>query len=115
MISGTLIKGNSIQFDIDHRIYDDSVISKALYWYVQDYLIYQEMIDNQVCRVTLEKKMGDITADALKQLKDKFNQDLVDFKVRGIVNKETRDIRNILYVKAFANNDDFEDFNLMGE
>ena len=45
----------------------------------------------------------------------KFNQDLIDYKNRDLVINETKDIRNILYVKAFANNDDFEDFNLVSE
>ena len=45
----------------------------------------------------------------------KFNQDLIDYKNRDLITNETKDIRNILYVKAFANNDDFEDFNLASE
>ena len=45
----------------------------------------------------------------------KFNQDLIDYKNRDLIMHETKDIRNILYVKAFANNDDFEDFNLVSE
>ena len=45
----------------------------------------------------------------------KFNQDLIDYKNRDLIMHETKDIRNILYVKAFANNDDFEDFNLASE
>ena len=36
-------------------------------------------------------------------------------KNRDLITNETKDIRNILYVKAFANNDDFEDFNLASE
>ena len=42
-------------------------------------------------------------------------QDLIDYKNRDLITNETKDIRNILYVKAFANNDDFEDFNLASE
>ena len=45
----------------------------------------------------------------------KFNQDLIDYKNRDLVINETKDIRNILYVKAFANNDDLEDINLVSE
>ena len=45
----------------------------------------------------------------------KFNQALIDYKNRDLVINETKDIRNILYVKAFANHNDFEDFNLVSE
>ena len=33
----------------------------------------------------------------------KFNQDLIDYKNRDLVINETKDIRNILYVKALVN------------
>jgi len=63
----------------------------------------------------LEKKTGVITDTELPILKEKLNRYFIDFKTRDIVNHETQNIRDILYIKAFANNDDFEDYNLIGE
>ena len=40
---------------------------------------------------------------------EKIKQDLLDFKLRDIINKETRIIRELLIAKAFANYDDEED------
>ena len=41
-------------------------------------------------------------------IKDKIRTDLVDFKTRDIVTKETINIRDLLVAKAFAHSDDFD-------
>jgi hypothetical protein len=39
----------------------------------------------------------------------KIKRDLVDFKTRDIISAETRNIREILIAKAFANDDSFDE------
>lgn len=42
-----------------------------------------------------------------EELKKRFLQRLNDYKLREIIFEETKDIRTILYAKAFADCDDF--------
>lgn len=112
MISFKRFNYNSVFFGIDTKIFNECVISKTLYWLSGDFIVYLEGSGNKL-KVKLEKKEGDINNEELILLKTRINQDLIDFKVRDIVNHETKNIREILLVKAFANNDDFEDYNLI--
>jgi len=104
---------NRIELFVDIDIYSKSVIFKVLYWLIRDFFIYQSMIDEKTQKIILEKRNGDILTEDFNQIKERLNQDFIDFNNREIIVNETKDIRNILYVKAFSNNDDFEDFNLL--
>ena len=109
------IAENSIRFLVDIQIYNDTVISKVLYWQTDLYLISRNTSTDTIQSIELKKKEGIFTQEEIDQLERKLNQDFIDYKVRDIVVQETRNIRDILYVKAFANNDEFEDYMLTGE
>lgn len=115
MIGFKQVGHNKIRFIVDISIYNDNVISKVLYWFADLFFIERSFIDNNNQQIFLKKKQGMISNDELIQLREKLNQDFIDFKTRDIVNSETQSIRNILYIKAFANNDDFEDYKLIEE
>ena len=104
---------NRCTLTIDLSIFNDRVISKIAYCLSVDYLIYQQNMENGHQSIILEKKQETFSDTEFQSLKEKINQLLIDYKNRDIVNNETKNIRDILYVKAFANNDDYEDFNLM--
>ena len=108
-----LVTENQIRFSVDLTIYNEKVISKVLYWLTDQYLIYWQRISDTKQDIVLEKKSSIINDQEFKFLKGKINQDFIDYKNRDIIIEETKNIRDILYVKAFANNDQFEDFNLM--
>lgn len=87
---------------VDKRIYSDSVISKAVYWLSGDFSIVRHLIDDS---------LEEITATALPDVAEaefetRLMQSLNDFKLRQIVADETRDIKTILYAKAFAEDED---------
>jgi len=113
MIDFVLID-NRCKLIVDLVIFNDRIISKVVYCLSGDYLIYQQNLENNLQSIILEKKQGLLLDDDFQSLKDKINQLLIDYKNRDIIQQETKNIRDILYVKAFANNDDYEDFNLMG-
>lgn len=106
---------NTVHFSVDTLIYNDAVISKVLYWLSDLYLINRNTSTDTIQSIELRKKDGIFTQEEVDQLDRKINQDFIDYKVRDIVGQETRNIRDILYVKAFANNDEFEDYMLTGE
>lgn len=88
-----------MKLQIDRKIYSDSCISKVVYWLSDQYTIVRRLEgDNEV--ITIED-VGD--EDSLRKV---FFKKLNDYKLRGIIESETKDIRTILYAKAFGDFDD---------
>ena len=106
---------NTFCFTINASIFNERVLTKALYWYAESFIIYWNKNKDNLFEITLELKPSAKKIYTFEYVTHKFNQDLIDYKNRDLITNETKDIRNILYVKAFANNDDFEDFNLASE
>ncbi len=84
---------------IDRRIYPDSCISKVVYWFSNRYAIERHLDGNEDV-VTI------VDCDNENSLKKEFLEKLNDYKLRGIIETETKDIRTILYAKAFGDFDD---------
>ena len=99
----------TFSIEIDKQIYDDAVISKVIYWHTTDFVIDRNSNGNFEI-VNFQSKKNEISETEKEKMLQKFNQDLNDYKLRQIVEQETKDIRTILYIKAFANNDDFEEY-----
>ncbi len=113
MIGFTLLSKNQCQFSFDTIIFNENIAAKVLYWLSEEYLIYWKSKDDSIQIVLLEKKNEFISENEFQILKKDINQRFIDYKNRDIIIQETKNIRDILYIKAFANNDDFEDFNLI--
>lgn len=91
---------------IDRRIYNDGVISKAIYWLSGDYIIVRGILDDNTESLSITANNANIAEDSMKT---KLMQTLNDFKLRQIVADETRDIKTILYAKAFAEDEDLNE------
>lgn len=113
MISFDRITENKIQLTIDVTVFNNTVITKTLYWIQSDYFVFWNSLSDNIENITLEKKGGLISDVEFQKLRNHLNQNLIDFKTRDVINQETKNIRDILYIKAFANGEDFEDYNLM--
>ena len=85
-------------FRIDRRIYSDSCISKVVYWLSGQYAIDRH-IDGEEEIITIEGGND-------KKLKEEFFEKLNDYKLREVIETETKDIRTVLYAKAFGDFDD---------
>lgn len=94
-----------LTLSIDRTIFSDEVISKAVYWETNQYIINRQL-SGSVESISFEPK-AQCNEDE-NVLKERFLTRLNDIKVQQIINNETKDLRTILYIKAFANNDDFE-------
>ena len=100
-----------IELIVDQSIYDDWVIEKVLYWWTADYVITrQNNMDTYRQLITLTLKKGHNATD-FQELKEKLSSDFIDYKNRQTISRETSNLRDLLYAKAFANNDDFIEFN----
>ena len=92
---------------VDKRIYNDSVISKVVYWLSSDYKIVRTTLDEFTEKIDFVPNNSD--SDSINQFENRFFQSLNDFKLRQIVANETRDIKTILYAKAFAEDEDLSE------
>lgn len=83
---------------IDRNIYSDECISKTIYEFSSDFAFKRRLVDNgeEVVVVPKSKIQWD---------ENRFWDVLNDFKLRDIISVETKDIRTILFAKAFG---DFE-------
>ena len=89
--------------EVDKNIYSDIVISKVVYWLSSQYTVKRRVLNN------LEEIeiIGSIeNADILER---DFFKMLNDYKLREIIANETREIKTILYAKAFAEDDNFSE------
>jgi His-Xaa-Ser system protein HxsD len=75
-------------------------------------MVFRQTSGDSRCLISIEPKTGILNESTYNVLAERINRDLNDFKLREIIHEETKDIRNILYIKAFALNDDFEDYTL---
>lgn len=91
---------------IDRRIYNDGVISKVVYWLSGDYKIVRSLLDENIELLTISSIDTIVGEDFIET---KLMQMLNDFKLRQIVADETRDIKTILYAKAFAEDEDLNE------
>lgn len=88
-----------MKLEIDRNIYPDSCISKVVYWLANKYTI-----DRQ-----LKGAVENLAIDGVENesdFKQLFFEKLNDYKLRGIIEQETKDIRTILYAKAFGDFDE---------
>jgi His-Xaa-Ser system protein HxsD len=98
----------SFSICVDRRIYDDIVISKAIYWHTENFIIDRSRnADSET--IIFHAKKHDFSKTDKENYIAKFNQELNDYKLRQIIEQETKNIRTILYIKAFSNNNDFEE------
>lgn len=110
MNSITINEHGYFTIEVDTTIYDDAVIDKVLYWLTENYIIYRKTITGTSFQeITLEPKRG-FAGIALDELKEKLSDRFIDFKNRQQVIAETKNLRDLLFAKAFANSDDFVEF-----
>lgn len=98
MKSFTVESENKAVARIDSTIYSKAVVAKVVYWLSRDFTIMQT-IEGEALVVSLESH-GIIDWDETKK---RMSQMLIDYQMREVIAAETKDIRNILFIKAFAN------------
>lgn len=96
-----------MKIKIDRRIYNDAVISKAVYWLSGDYIIVRNQLDEFTESISAISRDGKVWDEIAWQ--SRLMSALNDFKLRDIVATETRDIKTILYAKAFAEDEDLSE------
>lgn len=88
-------------FKIDTSIYSADVICKVSYWLSEHFLVSQEKAEQNICFIIEAKR--DYTTKEWESVKEYISQLCLDYQMREVVHRETKDIRTILYLKAFTN------------
>lgn len=99
---------NNCEFVVDETIFSLPVILKSVNWLTNEYLFFIERIDESRIKVRLELINSDSKID-IEAIRVKINQYMIDFKVREIVHSETKNIKEMIIVKAFSNIPDFNE------
>lgn len=100
-MSFTVEAENRAIANIDLDVYSKEVVAKVIYWLSHDFTIMQS-INGKYLTLSLETP-NVVVWDEVKQ---HLSQLLTDYQMREIIAAETKDIKNILYIKAFANVDE---------
>lgn len=90
--------------DIDRTIHSDACITKCIYALSKDFDC-RRSLHGTVESVEIQPR-GETEEETVRHL---FLQTLNDYKAREIIATETKDIRTILYAKAFADCEDFDE------
>ena len=93
---------------IDRRIYSDECVSKAIYALAGRYSFKRSLMSEDEEELIVTPK-ADTEEDTIKM--DVYDN-LNDYKLRCIIEKETHDIRTILYAKAFSDCEDINEADL---
>ena len=94
---------------VDRKIFDDAAISKTIYSMSADFT-FQRKLEGDTERITIIPKPG--VNNSEQDIEVEFIDKLNDYKLRGIIANETKDIRTILYAKAFADDDNLSEDDL---
>src|SRR5574344_922195 len=87
---------------VDRNIYDDACISKVVFE-MSDRCSFERKLKGDEEEITALPKDGKHDENMLQKV---FFDKLNDYKLRGIIEKETHDIRTILYAKAFGESEE---------
>jgi His-Xaa-Ser system protein HxsD len=88
----------------DVNLFPRDVVFKCLYWYGGKFRTNVSFADENTYRISVKPMNNDkFSVDEQGSLLQKLERDLIDFSLRDIVTKETKNIRDLLIAKAFSN------------
>jgi len=93
---------------IDKRIYPDECISKAIYAFAARYSFKRSFVSDVEEELIVIPKDNSEGNSVKVEVLDCLN----DYKLRCVIEKETHDIRTILYAKAFSDCEDIDEIDL---
>ena len=95
----------ALRVKVPLSIYNRDVIFKCFYWYTGEYDI-EINEDSNNANILISGKSD--TKFDFDELKSKIKRDLIDFKTRDIISKETKNVRDLIIAKAFSDSDEFD-------
>jgi len=97
---------NLIFLYLDASIYSRDALMKCFYWYADKFDISINKNNENYFEIKLKPLPNfEIDNKKLEGFFSKIKQDIIDFNLRDIVTKETKNIRDLLIAKAFSHFD----------
>lgn len=84
---------------VESNVYSLDVMHKCLYWYGEKLDTDISVIEGNQIELFIQTKNG----ASIESIIPKLKADIIDFKTRDIITKETQNIRDLLVAKAFSN------------
>ena len=100
--------GKSLYIFIPRKLFSKEAILNCLYWRLGRSQVQFLQFSEEEFQVSLN--LSRLSNKQIINLKTTFTNDLIDYELREIVSKETRNLRELIIAKAFANGtlDDLE-------
>ena len=86
---------------IPQRLYSKEAVLNCLYWKLNELKIRFSFYSEKEFQVSIDLK--NLSLHQKENLKDTFSNDLLDYELREIVHRETKNIRELIIAKAFSN------------
>ncbi|WP_170069458.1 His-Xaa-Ser system protein HxsD [Spirosoma pollinicola] len=103
-------EGDSITVFADTALYSKEAVFKCLYWYGNRFHTSVSLLDEATYLIRLRLLAGqEMAATEMELYLQKLERDLIDFNLRDIVTRETKNVRDLLIAKAFSNGEFDED------
>lgn len=99
---------NELGIHLDANIYNIEVVHKCFYWYGEHFDVEIDQ-EGDIISVMLSRKEGVVSDSFFDQLKSRIKRDMLDFKTRDIVTRETQNVRDLLIAKAFSHLDELDE------
>lgn len=108
-MTANFIKDGVVTVFVDSTLYSREAIFKCLYWYGNKFRTGINLA-NTTYEITLTP-LATVVAETenFTETLEQLERDLIDFNLRDIVTRETRNVRDLLIAKAFANGEFEED------
>jgi His-Xaa-Ser system protein HxsD len=93
---------------IPQKLFSKEAVVNCLYWRINEFNIHFSVFSDKEYLVSID--LTGLTLQQKNDLINSFSNELLDFELREVVNKETKNIRELIIAKAFANGalDDLE-------
>jgi His-Xaa-Ser system protein HxsD len=99
-----------LRIRLDSALYTEAVVYKCFYWYGNEFdVVVERASEEGALVVELRPRRPRFSTEDLLALQSRVKRDLVDFKTRDIVARETQAVRELLVAKAFANSDEYDE------
>lgn len=96
------IHDEKLSISLNREMYSIDILFKCFYWYGKEFLVEIDELTESNNLVTLAYKDRHSPVGVWDEIIPRIKQDLIDFKLRDIVTKETQTIRELITAKAFA-------------
>lgn len=100
--------GTFLNIFIPQKLYSREAILNFLYWKLHESSVHFSVFSDKEFQVSIE--LSAFSIEQIADIKKIISNELIDYELREIVSKETKNIRELIVAKAFANGilDDLE-------